>query len=118
VRDRDRDRVRVRVRVRVRDRFMKMACGIALVSFRGCNRACGGCNRTCWRLQPYVLEAATVRAGGCNRTWWGLVCTLVAGFFCAPLASGGGATSATGMARSNPSCDRVRVGVRVRAKLG
>ena len=25
-----------------------------------------GCNPMCWRLQPYVLEAATLRAGGCN----------------------------------------------------
>ena len=28
----------------------------------------GGCNRVWLRLQPYVAEAATVRDGGCNRT--------------------------------------------------
>ena len=27
-----------------------------------------GCNPMCWRLQPYVLEVATLCAGGCNPT--------------------------------------------------
>ena len=29
----------------------------------------GGCNPMRWRLQPYVMEAATPCDGGCNPTW-------------------------------------------------
>ena len=47
--------------------------GQALLEPAGCNPCAGGCNHmyptcnpTCSRLQPYVLEAATLCARGCN----------------------------------------------------
>ena len=47
-----------------------LSLGYLLVRLVG--ELCGGCNSMRQRLQPYVLEAATLCDGGCNHMLWTL----------------------------------------------